>query len=109
MGKRLKKAFSITLGILFLILLGLVPTILIEGTVQSVKLGVKIKNAGENFNKPAPPIATIEPIEKEMFFHFLPGAKTYSLAASDQDISCANCQEKQNQPRSQITVLSLTR
>jgi len=103
MDKRFKKIISIILGILFLIFLIFLPTILIEGMVQSVKLGVKIKNAGENYNKQPPPIATIEPIEKELFFHFYPGSKTYSLAATEQDLECTDCKEKANrEPPAQV-------
>lgn len=98
MNKNLKKTISIILGILFLILLALVPTILIETTGESVKLGVNLKNKIENFNKQPAPIATIEPIEKEIFFHFRPGEKTYFLEALEQDRECASCQEKANRP-----------
>jgi pyruvate-formate lyase-activating enzyme len=85
MNKSLKKILSIILGVLFVILLGLVPTILIKTTALGVNLGINIKNKAENRNKQPLPTITIEPIEKEMFFHFLPGAKTYSLEISDKE------------------------
>ena len=48
-------------------------------------------------NKQRPPIASIEPIEKENFFHFMPGAKAYFLEAVDQDLTCSNCRGKTGQ------------
>jgi pyruvate formate lyase activating enzyme len=36
-------------------------------------------------------MATIEPIEKVGFFHFLPGAKAYYLESIDQNIACPSC------------------
>lgn len=98
MDKRTKKILGISLGVLFMALLALVPTIITESIVQSVRLGASLKNKAENFNKQPAPIAAIEPIEKEFFFHFHPGAKTYFLASFEQGLECAGCQEKANRP-----------
>lgn len=102
MNKNIKKILSIAAGIIFLVFLLLLPQILIQGTVHGVKLAVKIKNeATSDKNKQPPPLASIEPIEKEGFFHFLPGIKTYFLEAVDQDLTCANCRGKTGQSLSQ--------
>jgi hypothetical protein len=86
MDKRVKKIFSYALGILFIIFLILLPTILIQSTVRSVNLAVKIKNDVVKKKNGQPPIATIEPIEKVGFYHFLPGAKAYYLESTDNDL-----------------------
>jgi pyruvate-formate lyase-activating enzyme len=101
MNKNIKKTLSIATGIIFLIFLALLPQILIHGTVESVNLAVKIKDKATDKNKQPPPLASIEPIEKEDFFHFLPGIKTYFLEAVDQDLTCANCRGKTGQALSQ--------
>jgi pyruvate-formate lyase-activating enzyme len=97
MNKNLKKTLSIAAGIIFLIFLLLLPQILIQGTVRSVNLAVKIKDKAIDKNKQPPPIASIEPIEKEGFYHFLPGIKTYFLEAVDQDLTCDDCRGKTGQ------------
>jgi hypothetical protein len=86
MNKRVKKIFSYVLGILFIIFLILLPTILIQSTVRSVNLAVKIKNDVVKKRNGQPPIATIEPIEKVGFYHFLPGAKAYYLESADTEL-----------------------
>jgi pyruvate formate lyase activating enzyme len=85
MNKKLRKVLSITAGIVFITFLALLPQILIRGTVGGVKMAVKLKNVVEKKTEKRPPLASIEPVEKENFFHFLPGAKTYALEAIDQD------------------------
>jgi hypothetical protein len=80
MNKKLKKILSFFLGILFLVFLALLPQILIRGTVGSFRLFGKIETDLTKKNKAPPPASSINPIEKEGFFHFLPGAKTYSLS-----------------------------
>ncbi|MDD4901900.1 MAG: hypothetical protein PHE24_02075 [Patescibacteria group bacterium] len=94
MNKNFKKILSISLGILFLIFLILLPQILIQSTVKSVNLAVKLKNDVTRKKIGQPPIATIEPIEKVGFYHFLPGAKTYYLGSIDQDLNCPSCSAK---------------
>lgn len=37
----------------------------------------------------------IDPIEKKPFYHFLPSAKAYSIAAAGCNLSCLNCQNWQ--------------
>jgi pyruvate formate lyase activating enzyme len=87
LNKNLKKIIGYFLGILFIIFLLLLPTILIESTVKSVNLAVKIKREVTQKKTGQPPIAAIEPIEKVGFFHFLPGATAYYLAAVENDFS----------------------
>ncbi len=44
----------------------------------------------------------IDPIEKKPFYHFLPTAKSYSIAAAGCNLSCLNCQNwqiSQSSPR----------
>jgi pyruvate formate lyase activating enzyme len=91
MNKQLKKILSIAGGILFVAFLILLPQILIQSTVKSVDLAVKLKNDVTRKKTSQPPIAVIEPIEKVGFYHFLPGAKTYYLEAIDEEMSCASC------------------
>jgi pyruvate formate lyase activating enzyme len=91
MNKKIKKILSIAAGILFIIFLLLLPQILIQSTVRSVNLAVKLKNDVTRKKTGQPPIATIEPIEKVGFFHFLAGAKAYYLDAIDKDLSCPSC------------------
>ncbi|MDD5527978.1 MAG: hypothetical protein PHO56_03335 [Patescibacteria group bacterium] len=86
MNKRLKKILSISLGILFLSFLALLPTILIQSTVKSVNLAVKIKREITQKKTGQPPVAAIEPLEKVGFYHFLPGTKAYYLEAIDKDL-----------------------
>lgn len=81
-----------------MILLASVPTILIKTTKESVNFGINLKNKLENFNKQPAPMATIEPIEKEMFFHFRPGEKTYFLETLKEDEECLECQKEANRP-----------
>jgi pyruvate formate lyase activating enzyme len=87
MNKQLRKVLSIAAGIVFIAFLALLPQILIRGTVGSVRVAVKLKNIAEKKNEKRPPLASIEPIEKENFFHFLPGAKTYALEDADLDFA----------------------
>jgi pyruvate formate lyase activating enzyme len=91
MNKQLKKILSITAGIIFIVFLALLPQILIQSTVKSVNLAVKLKNDVTQRKTGQPPIATIEPIEKVGLFHFLAGAKTYYLDAIDKDLNCPSC------------------
>lgn len=39
--------------------------------------------------------ATVDPIEKKPFFHFLPGTKSFSIAAAGCNFSCSYCQNWQ--------------
>ncbi|HTW97033.1 MAG TPA: hypothetical protein VMD74_05245 [Candidatus Methylomirabilis sp.] len=82
---RIKKIISVILGLLFLGFLAILPTLLIQSTVQGVRLAGKLKNLDnpKNKNQVQKPIASIEPIEKEEIFHFLPGSKVYALAAAE--------------------------
>ncbi len=82
-----KKILSISAGILFLAFLILLPEILIQSTVKSVNLAVKLKNDVTRKKTGQPPIATIEPIEKVGFYHFLPGATAYNLDTTDIDLT----------------------
>jgi pyruvate-formate lyase-activating enzyme len=99
MNKRLKKILSYAAGILFIAFLIALPQILIQSTVKSVNLAVKLKNDVTRKKTGQPPVATIEPIEKVGFFHFLPGTKTYFLEAIDKDLSCPSCQVAGTAPR----------
>jgi hypothetical protein len=85
MNKHLKKTLSIAGGIIFIIFLAFLPTILLQGTVKSFNLAVKIKKDVTQKNTRQPPIATIEPIEKVGLFHFLAGTKTYYLKTDDEN------------------------
>jgi pyruvate formate lyase activating enzyme len=87
MNKKVKKILSIAVGIIFMVFLALLPQIMIRGTVSGVKTAVKLKNIAEKRNEKQPPLATIAPIEKEGFFHFLPGAKTYALEDIDWKVT----------------------
>jgi pyruvate formate lyase activating enzyme len=86
MNKHFKKIIGYVLGILFIIFLIFLPTILIQSTVKSVNLAVKLKNDVTKKKTGQPPIASIEPIEKVGFFHFLPGMTDYYLEAIDLDL-----------------------
>ncbi|HTX86886.1 MAG TPA: hypothetical protein VMC41_02380 [Candidatus Nanoarchaeia archaeon] len=86
-----QKILSVAAGIVFLAFLILLPQILIQSTVKSVNLAVKLKNDVTRKKTGQPPIATIEPIEKVGFYHFLPGVTAYYLETVDQDASCLNC------------------
>jgi pyruvate formate lyase activating enzyme len=56
--------------------------------------GVRENRAGKLFvlNYGKIVAQNIDPIEKKPFFHFLPGSKTYSIAAVGCNLRCANCQ-----------------
>jgi pyruvate formate lyase activating enzyme len=97
MKQGLKKKFSIILGLLFMTLLILVPTIIIQITVRGINLAVRIKNIPENITKQKLPANTVEPIEKAAFFHILPGASAYVPESINQNIACSDCPEKNNQ------------
>jgi hypothetical protein len=86
MNKHFKKILGYVLGILFIVFLCFLPTILIQSTVKSVDLAVKIKNDVTKKKTGQPPIAAIEPIEKVGFFHFLPGKTDYYLEAVENDL-----------------------
>jgi hypothetical protein len=102
--KNLKKILGYILGILFIIFLLLLPTILIQSTVKTVDLAVKIKRDVAKKKTGQPPIAAIEPIEKVGFFHFLPGATAYYLAAVENDFSArpASSTGKSLRPQAQV-------
>jgi pyruvate formate lyase activating enzyme len=82
----------------------LLPTILIQSTVKSVNLAVKLKNDVTKKKIGQPPIAAIEPIEKVGFFHFLPGATAYYLAAVENDFGArpASSTGKSLRPQAQV-------
>jgi len=64
---------------------------------QSGRCGVRQNQDGRLFaqNYGQAVAAQVDPIEKKPLYHFLPGTKTFSLAAAGCNFACPNCQNWQ--------------